>query len=57
MVAITYGNATGALKILRAGGNLHWYHVHGCAGLVASGDPAALSGSYTVSPTQTITSQ
>ena len=56
VVAITYGNATSTLKILPAWGNLHWYHVHGCAGLVASGDPAALSGSYTVSPTQTITS-
>lgn len=55
-VAVTYTNSTGVLKVLTTGGNLHIYRVSGCFGLIASGDPAAFSGSYTVSPTQTITS-
>jgi hypothetical protein len=56
VVAVSYANATGKLKVLPTGGNLHWYHVTGCAGLVANGDPAQLSATYTVSPAQTITS-
>jgi hypothetical protein len=55
-VAVTHANATGKLKVLPAGGSLHWYHVNGCAGLVADGDPAALSATYAISPAQTITS-
>ena len=56
VIAVTYANATGKLKIHPAGGNLHWYHVHGCAGLVGNGDPATLSAAYAISPPQTITS-
>ncbi len=55
-VAVTYTNSTGVLKVLPTGGNLHVFRVSGCAGLIASGDPASFSGSYTVSPKQTITS-
>jgi len=44
------------LTIHTAGGNLHWYHVSGCAGLLDDGDPATLSAAYTVSPKQEITS-
>jgi hypothetical protein len=36
------------------GGTLHIYNVSGCASLIASGDPTQFSGSYTVSPKQTI---
>jgi hypothetical protein len=56
VVAVSYTNATGKLKVLSTGGNLHWYHVHGCAGLVGNGDPAQLSAAYAVSPRQTVTS-
>lgn len=55
-VVITYSSATGKLKFQPAGGNLHWEHVRGCAGVVRSGDPATMSGSYAVAPPQTITS-
>ena len=55
-VRVAYANATGKLKILPMGGTLHWYHVHGCAGLVSNGDPAQLSATYAISPPQTITS-
>ncbi len=55
-VAVSYANKTGKLTVLTAGGNLHWYHVHGCAGLVRDGDPAALSAAYAISPPQSITS-
>jgi hypothetical protein len=56
VVAVTYANATGQLKVLPRGGTLHWYHVGGCAGLVGNGDPAQLSATYAVSPSQAITS-
>jgi hypothetical protein len=56
VVAVSYSDKTGKLTILPAGGNLHWYHVHQCAGLVNNGDPATLSASYVISPAQTITS-
>ena len=56
MVRVAYTNATAKLKILPMGGTLHWYHVHGCAGLVGNGDPAQLSAAYATSPPQTITS-
>jgi hypothetical protein len=55
-VSVTYTNSTGVLKVLPTGGNLHIFNVSGCAGLIGNGDPSAFSGSYTVSPTQTITS-
>jgi hypothetical protein len=56
MVAITYSDHEAKLKILPTGGDLHWYHVQHCLGLVANGDPAALSAVYAISPAQTITS-
>jgi hypothetical protein len=56
VVRIAYTNQTGKLKILPAGGTLHWYHVSGCAALVRNGDPATLSAAYTISPPQMITS-
>jgi hypothetical protein len=56
VVAVRYANAAGKLKILPGGGNLHWWHVSGCAGLVGNGDPATLSAAFAVSPPQTITS-
>jgi hypothetical protein len=55
VVAVSYTSKTGILKILK-GGNLHWYHVQGCAGIIRNGDAATLSASYTVSPRQVITS-
>jgi hypothetical protein len=54
VVPVRYANPAGTLKA--TGGNLHWYHVSGCAGLIKDGDPAALSATYTVSPKQDITS-
>jgi hypothetical protein len=56
VVRISYANAEGRLKIVPAGGTLHWFHVSGCAGLVRDGDPAVLSAAYALSPPQTITS-
>jgi hypothetical protein len=56
MVKFTYTNSTGAFELLPAGGNLHYWAVSGCLGLVESGDPAQASGSTTVKPKQTITS-
>jgi hypothetical protein len=56
-VKVTYTNSTGKLAVLTSGGNLHtWNVTSGCAGLINSGDPAVFSGSYTVTPKQTITS-
>ncbi|HEY2305100.1 MAG TPA: hypothetical protein VGI05_04390 [Streptosporangiaceae bacterium] len=55
-VTVTYANKTGKLKLLANGGTLHWYRVHKCAGLLASGDPASLTGSYVLTPKQVITS-
>jgi hypothetical protein len=55
-VAVTYATKAGTLKILTTGGDLHWYHVRSCAGLLRDGDPATLSASYAVSPRQSITS-
>ena len=56
VLAVSYANTTGKLAILRGGGNLHWFHVSGCAGLLGDGDPATLSAAYAVSPKQEITS-
>jgi hypothetical protein len=55
-VAVSYASKTGTLKLLATGGTLHWYRVHKCAGLLASGDPASLTGSYVLTPKQVITS-
>jgi hypothetical protein len=56
VVAVTYSNTTGTLRIVPKGGNLHWVHVQGCHTLIANGDAASISASYAVSPAQTITS-
>jgi hypothetical protein len=53
-VKATYTNSSGVLKVLPSGGTLHVFNVSGCAGLINSGDATQFSGSYTVSPKQTI---
>jgi hypothetical protein len=54
-VTFRYTDSTGRLKLLGTGSNLHFYDVStGCLGLVNSGDAAALSVTYTVSPKQAI---
>ena len=55
-VKVTYTNSTGKLKVLTTGGTLHVWNVSGCAGLINSGDTTLFSGSYTVTPKQTIKS-
>jgi hypothetical protein len=54
-VKVTYTNSTGKLAVKATGGNLHVWNVSGCAGLINTGDPTEFTGSYKVSPTQTIT--
>ena len=54
-VTAKYSNGTGKLTTTGAG-NLHIYNVSGCAGLIRSGDATTFSGTYAVSPKQTITS-
>jgi hypothetical protein len=56
MVTITYSDRGARLNVLPTGGDLHWYHVQHCLGLIGNGDPAALSSVYAVSPAQTVTS-
>jgi hypothetical protein len=56
VVAITYSNHGATLKTLPGGNDLHWYHVQGCEGVVANGDPATLSAVFVISPAQTISS-
>jgi hypothetical protein len=56
VISVTYKNGTHQLAWPKIGGNLHFYKVNGCSGLIRSGDPAALSGTFSVSPPQTITS-
>jgi hypothetical protein len=56
MVKAKYSNSTGKLITLTSGGNLHVYNVSGCAGLINTGDATTFSGSYAISPKQTITS-
>ena len=55
-VKVRYTNSTGRLRTRTTGGNLHFYNVRGCAGLVITGDSATLSATFTVSPKQAITS-
>jgi hypothetical protein len=55
-VKVTYTDSTGKLKVLTTGGNLHVFNVSGCSGLINTGDATQFSGTYTVSPKQTITS-
>ncbi len=54
MVNGTYTNSTHTLK--GSGGNLHIWNVSGCLGMVNDGDPSTLTGTYTISPPQTVTS-
>jgi hypothetical protein len=56
IVTFTYANSTAKLKALTTGGNLHFYNVHGCAGLVRNSDPATVSATFPVAPKQAITS-
>jgi hypothetical protein len=56
VASVSYTSRTGILKVLSTGGDLHWYHVHRCAGIINNGDGATLSASYTISPRQVITS-
>jgi hypothetical protein len=56
-VRFRYTDSTGQLTVRTTGGNLHVYNVSsGCLGLFRDGDPATLSGAYTVTPEQAITS-
>jgi len=55
-VKVNYTNSTHKLKVLATGGTLHVYNVSGCAGLINSGDATTFTGTYTVTPAQTITS-
>jgi len=55
-VRFRYTNSPGRLKILTVGGNLHFYNVTGCAGLWNDNDPLTISGTFPLSPRQTITS-
>jgi hypothetical protein len=56
-VAFRYTGSTGQLTLLATGGDLHFYDVStGCLGYFNSGDPAALSATYTLTPKQAISS-
>jgi hypothetical protein len=52
---IHYHNTLAKLKIRTQDSNLHFYNVHGCGGLINSGDPITFAIAYLVSPKQTIT--
>jgi hypothetical protein len=52
---VSYTNGTGVLRA-RTGGNLHFYNVRGCAGLIRTGDSATISAKFSVSPRQVIIS-
>ena len=56
VIGATYTDGTGTLKFLATGGNLHFWHVKNCAPLLNNADRATLSGIYTVTPRQVITS-
>lgn len=57
VVTGAYSDRTGTLTFRPAGGDLHYWHVRGpCTDLIHSGDPVALSASYTITPRQEITS-
>jgi hypothetical protein len=55
-VRFRYADATGRLAVLAAGGNLHFFGVQGCAGVIHTGDPATIRATFTVSPPQAISS-
>ena len=55
-VKVTYTNKTHKLAVQAAGGTLHIYDVKGCLGLIGNGQASTFTGTYVVSPGQTITS-
>jgi len=55
-IAFRYVSKTHELTLPKSGGNLHYYSVNGCLGLVQSGDSANLHATSALSPAQTITS-
>lgn len=56
-VVINHNNSAPAkLRVLQGGDNLHAYKVSNCLGELNSGDPMALSGTYTLTKGQTISS-
>jgi hypothetical protein len=56
IVKVGYTDSTGLLQARTTGGNLHFYNVRGCAGLIRTGDSVTISAKFTVSPKQVITS-
>jgi hypothetical protein len=56
VAGFSYTNGTRTMKLLASGGNLHFRYVHGCAGLIVTGDRATITGTFTVTPPQQITS-
>lgn len=57
IVRFSYTNSTATLSALPNGGNLHFYNLSGCAGLLTGGGPVTISGKLSVSPKQAITSR
>ena len=55
-LGVSYTNGSHQLAGLTSGDALAFYNVTGCSGLFNTADPATVSGTYTISPTQTITS-
>jgi hypothetical protein len=55
-VKFRYADRTGRLTTLVTGGDLHFYNVSGCAGIVRTGDALTVGTTFTLSPKQTITS-
>ena len=56
---VNYTNGTHKLRIVTSGGTLHVYHVNpNCAEFIGwnSGDHVTISGTYTITPKQAITS-
>jgi hypothetical protein len=47
-VNFTYANGTQVLKV--SGGNLHYWSVTGCKGVIRSGDPVELTATYLTLP-------
>jgi hypothetical protein len=55
-VSARYADGIAQLTFLSSGGNLHYWHVHGCGQVINDGDPVTLTASYAVRPVQAITS-
>jgi hypothetical protein len=55
MEKFRYSNSTHEITLLPTTSNMHFWDVSGCLGLLNDGDSAALTGTLTSSPTQTIT--